>query len=196
MKRLHIYGQGCQHDEAAIVGTREALQELAKKIDLALSYPPPTESNGEFFAGDGEGFDLKVICIGEGGMDGWFLPYHDDSAVDHRKDAKNPFLKDRRRANVDRTLEQTWGALGYQVRWSEREPRAYEVSRIVSRKFLDGARLEIGPMEARLATVQEVTKWISENPNREFLAQVCGICNDVGRIGSDIPCPYCNPEGK
>lgn len=91
-----------------------------------------------------------------------------------------------------KTLEQEWLDSGYYVRFSETEPRAYEVCRIVKRKFMDGERDEIGSVEARLPTVQEVSKWIREHPTKPK----CEICGDRARIGNDIPCPECNPEGK
>jgi hypothetical protein len=57
-----------------------------------------------------------------------------------------------------------WQRLGYLVRWSEEEPRAYEVIPIEDKKFLDGNRKFAGPVVARLPTVQEVDRWVGENP--------------------------------
>lgn len=60
--------------------------------------------------------------------------------------------------------EAKWHRLGYYVKWSETEPRAYEVCPIEDKKFLDGDRPFVGPVVARLLTVQEVDKWVEEHP--------------------------------
>jgi hypothetical protein len=62
------------HDEAGIVGTRDALVLLRAAIDDALT---SGMSTFETFAADGEGYDLSVVCVEAEKLDGVQLPYTD-----------------------------------------------------------------------------------------------------------------------
>lgn len=57
---LHVYGQYSYHDEAVIRGTRTALLQLREAIDDALENGI---SGTELFATDGEGYELRVVCV-------------------------------------------------------------------------------------------------------------------------------------
>lgn len=64
---LHLYGQDTYHGEAQIVGTRDALINLRDMLDVVLK----TDSSPhykitctvEFFANDGEGYEVTVACL-------------------------------------------------------------------------------------------------------------------------------------
>lgn len=73
--KLHLYGQSHNHDEAVLVGNREALESLRTAIDAALSANPIQAM--EAFASDGEGFDAFVILVDGPQLDRLPLPYHD-----------------------------------------------------------------------------------------------------------------------
>lgn len=59
-KYLHIYAQHSPHDGGVIAGNKLALLELKRAIDKALK---EGESEGDFTASDGEGYDLSVVKI-------------------------------------------------------------------------------------------------------------------------------------
>ena len=66
MEVLHLYAQECEHDEAFVVGSRESLTRLRDTIDRALANKASHKSSdalAEFFAADGEGFDLYVKVV-------------------------------------------------------------------------------------------------------------------------------------
>ncbi|NMC34571.1 MAG: hypothetical protein GYA36_19285 [Veillonellaceae bacterium] len=109
MKEIHLYGQSHEHDEAYIVGNREALEELVRRIRQVLDYPPPAESLMAAFTGDGEGFELRVVLTADGDMPNWLLPYYDEMALDPRADAKKPWA---RRPSADGTLYDKHGGIG------------------------------------------------------------------------------------
>jgi hypothetical protein len=71
---LHIYAQGAWHGDAAICGTRGALEALRAAIDRAL-----TEGKGECeaFVNDGEGYDIGVRLETSESADKLPLPYVD-----------------------------------------------------------------------------------------------------------------------
>ncbi len=77
MKYLHVYGQKFPHGEAVIVGTREALRELAGMIMRTLEATEFVE-RCEFMACDGEGYGLRVICADNSDLEGWVPPYPKD----------------------------------------------------------------------------------------------------------------------
>lgn len=56
---LHVYAQGGPHDDARIIGTKEALENLRDAIDSTLDSGREERCAGLFTA-DGEGFDLLV----------------------------------------------------------------------------------------------------------------------------------------
>jgi hypothetical protein len=71
---LHIYAQALWHDEALIIGDREAIEKLREACDKALLEGKAKES---FMVSDGEGYDL-YIAIEDGIRDANFvLPYTD-----------------------------------------------------------------------------------------------------------------------
>lgn len=69
---IHLYGQHSEHDEAFIIGTRDALIALRKAIDAALE---AQEATAEVYANDGEGYDLIVKCVSEDAMEFEPTPY-------------------------------------------------------------------------------------------------------------------------
>lgn len=56
---LHIYAQHCQHDEAFIIGNRDALIALRTAIDNVLTYNTPQIVDA--FVSDGEGFEAHIV---------------------------------------------------------------------------------------------------------------------------------------
>lgn len=67
MKRLHIYAQPSNHDEAYIVGNRAALIALRDAIETAITSMPDAGTNSvadvkDCFTSDGEGYHLIIIC--------------------------------------------------------------------------------------------------------------------------------------
>ncbi|MBM7713282.1 hypothetical protein MHB50_13835 [Siminovitchia sp. FSL H7-0308] len=64
-KYLHIYAQYMPHHESFIVGNKTALLELKRVIDVALS---TGESQGDFSASDGEGYEVIVIKVSDDSM--------------------------------------------------------------------------------------------------------------------------------
>lgn len=69
---LHVYGQHCEHDEAFIIGTRDALLALRAAIDASLTQD---HAAADVYAADGEGYDLIVKCLPEDALDLKSLPY-------------------------------------------------------------------------------------------------------------------------
>ncbi len=69
-KTLHIFAQKAEHDDAWIVGTRDALRALRDEIDAVLGEKhlrrPVEPANGAetFFAADGEQFRCFIVCDG------------------------------------------------------------------------------------------------------------------------------------
>ncbi|HLR68659.1 MAG TPA: hypothetical protein VK105_16295 [Virgibacillus sp.] len=57
---LHVYAQDFPHDGSVITGNKLALLELKRAIDEALK---EGESEGNFTASDGEGYELYVVKI-------------------------------------------------------------------------------------------------------------------------------------
>ncbi len=56
---LHVYAQSHEHDEAYLIGTRDALVQLREAIDIALSNKArrrESVSVADFFSSDGEGY--------------------------------------------------------------------------------------------------------------------------------------------
>jgi hypothetical protein len=69
---IHLYSQYSEHDEAFIIGTRDALIALREAIDAALEAQKAT---AVVYARDGEGYDLIVQCVSEDYMEIARLPY-------------------------------------------------------------------------------------------------------------------------
>lgn len=75
---LHIYAQECERDEAFIVGSRESLTRLRDSIDTALANKAVGKSSdalAEFFAADGEGYDLTIKVVPSVVENDLLLPY-------------------------------------------------------------------------------------------------------------------------
>lgn len=60
---INIYGQEAWHTEAKIIASKDALVDLKKLIDEAIQYGTAKWSQAHF-ASDGEGYELKIICLG------------------------------------------------------------------------------------------------------------------------------------
>jgi len=74
MKKLHIYSQYQQHDDAVIIGTREALEALQKALNqLISSGKSEKDVKVEFECHDGESYDLFIQMKPDLGDDN--LPY-------------------------------------------------------------------------------------------------------------------------
>ncbi len=76
---LHLYAQYAWHDEARIVGNREALTALRDAIDRALA-----DKNGEAefaaVAGDGEGYRVDIRRVPRRAVQNSAVPYTADYA--------------------------------------------------------------------------------------------------------------------
>lgn len=75
---LHVYGQYCEHDDVQIVGNEVGLRALRDAIDRALA--EGTADAGDFFVGDGEGYDVTVAKR-DGDWSQWgqyYVPYTAD----------------------------------------------------------------------------------------------------------------------
>ena len=75
---LHIYGQQRWHDDAVIVGTKEALIQLRDALDQAIA-----NKNGaaRVTQTDGEGFDIIIMTSTAEQMEKHFTVYHDEQMV-------------------------------------------------------------------------------------------------------------------
>lgn len=104
---LHIYAQEYGHDQAYVVGEREALIALRDAIDRVLANEEDNKETFEAYAGDGEGFDVIVRCVDNTVFEELMLPYTDE--VFDRK-GRHP-------ANIgcvlleELTPEEQWGPL-------------------------------------------------------------------------------------
>jgi hypothetical protein len=65
MKVIHIYAQPYEHAEAKIVGNKEGLIDLLKKITEAIQNGQSSLDNA--WCTDGEGYEIKIIV----GPDDW-----------------------------------------------------------------------------------------------------------------------------
>lgn len=82
---LHVYAQAFWHEEAVIVGNREALLTLRATIDAALQ--SGGEWNGvssEVSTADGEGYAIRVRRMDDEAIDKLILPYTDKDAAGNR----------------------------------------------------------------------------------------------------------------
>ncbi|WP_145524323.1 hypothetical protein [Virgibacillus sp. SK37] len=96
-KYLHVYAQHSHHQESFIVGNREALLELRKLIDIALSNG---KSVGDFFPSDDEGFQLYVgVVESEDTFNSLEMPYteqfgeinHNNYFINLKDDPRAPY---------------------------------------------------------------------------------------------------------
>lgn len=76
---LHVHAQYQWHDDAFIVGDREALTQLRAAIDAALAAEDGL-GRATTFTGDGEGFTAHVVRIDAQRMERMRLPY---TSLDH-----------------------------------------------------------------------------------------------------------------
>lgn len=60
---LHIHAQSHWHDDATIIGTRDALRALRVAIDTALTGDP---GHADVFCADGEGYAVRVLLRDRG----------------------------------------------------------------------------------------------------------------------------------
>ena len=56
---LHVHSQSFQHDDAFLIGNKQALEILKATIEEALK---TGECSLELYTVDGEGYDLHVFC--------------------------------------------------------------------------------------------------------------------------------------
>ena len=80
---LHIYAQDSWHQEAAILGTPQALEGLRAAIDRVLQSGMDASSDG--FVADGEGFSAVVGIRSLEALEAMALPYYESwaSGIDH-----------------------------------------------------------------------------------------------------------------
>lgn len=71
---LHLFSQGFEHDDGAIVGTRDALLALKAGIEQALVGDHGTGCV-EAFVNDGEGYRLNIYRVSEVEMGRMARPY-------------------------------------------------------------------------------------------------------------------------
>jgi len=76
-KTLHIFAQQSWHEEAFLIGTKEALTAVRDAINMALR---DGESSASAFAADGEGYDIIVRVVDESVMNKLALPYTSETA--------------------------------------------------------------------------------------------------------------------
>lgn len=76
---LHIHGQYQWHAEAMIFGTMEALIALREAIDRAI-VDKNGEAETEAFAGDGEGYGIKIRRVPRRAVQDQQVPYTADYA--------------------------------------------------------------------------------------------------------------------
>ncbi len=88
MKRaLHVYSPLFWHDNAHIVGTRDALEMLRDAIDRALSEGKAITPG--VFGADGEGYEVRVVAL-SADDERWHRlasPYTDEMARELRDNA-------------------------------------------------------------------------------------------------------------
>jgi hypothetical protein len=64
---LHIFAQHSWHDEARVIGTRDALEYLSAAIAQALKHGDGMTAT--VFTNDGEGYNVEVECVAHVGDD-------------------------------------------------------------------------------------------------------------------------------
>ena len=69
---LHIYGQKQWHAPCKIVGTPEAIAQLAEQLRLASI---DGNTVGEYMVADGEGYQVVCQAVGQRSMDSMRPPY-------------------------------------------------------------------------------------------------------------------------
>lgn len=90
---LHVYSQGGPHDDVVIAGNREAFEVLWCRLERLLSHLPPVETETEMIAGDGEGYRLRIVMVGDGELERWMYPYSSEGMRDTRSDARKPYIR-------------------------------------------------------------------------------------------------------
>lgn len=84
---LHIYGQKDWHDEAIIVGNRQALEKLKQLIELALE---KGDGMHHFWPNDRECYELYVSCQDDQTMEKLTVPYT-EAAFASKNNAVEPY---------------------------------------------------------------------------------------------------------
>ena len=77
---LNVYEQEAWHTDAEIIGSILALQSLKDAITRAMSYgyaelpaKDPRVGKEALVASDGEGYKLKIVCLGDWDDKRWIL---------------------------------------------------------------------------------------------------------------------------
>ena len=94
MQLLHVYSQAAEHDEAYLIGNRQALAALRAALDRLLTGMPQDAVSLDAEVNDGEGYAL-VILMDDTPWDGpsWTqraVPYVRDYAQERRPEAMWP----------------------------------------------------------------------------------------------------------
>jgi hypothetical protein len=92
---LHIYSQPAWHDDAYIVGTRDALTRVRAQLDAILEGATDAtrrtqRSPCSFCVNDGEGFFCEIRLETEEEMQHYVIPYTAEIARDARSAATWP----------------------------------------------------------------------------------------------------------
>lgn len=77
---LHIYGQFMWHDDANIVGDREAITALRDALSAALDDRWGVSMARDVFVNDGEGYTVTVNVVDDEPMQKMAGPYTDEMA--------------------------------------------------------------------------------------------------------------------
>lgn len=85
---LHIYAQAYQHQEAWVVGTKDALTALRDALNVALASGDPTAMTA--FTNDGEGYKVILWPVSEGKVQDFRTPYVDPTVPVQA--GKSPFM--------------------------------------------------------------------------------------------------------
>ena len=86
MDPLHIFGQEFWHNEAFLIGNRNALLALKKAIDKALENKI---SKPVFMQNDGEGYFAIVVCAED--LDKLKTAYSAEEALDYDEKTLSPY---------------------------------------------------------------------------------------------------------
>src|SRR3990172_7671329 len=92
-KLLHVYSPYAHHDDAVIVGNKEALIRLGGLIERAIHHG--IAKSDTMMVADGEGFTLRVVLLDEQFVGGetWqqlMVPYRADYCKEQREKFLNP----------------------------------------------------------------------------------------------------------
>lgn len=85
---VHIWQQLMWHCNGYIIGNKEGLLKLKEAIDKAIN---SGKSEAETFASDGEGYNIKVICIEDEETEYLAVSYTDEVAQEKSEKAVYPW---------------------------------------------------------------------------------------------------------